>query len=90
MNMWTFWQPVMNVLMCPTKEEQNTEMNMWMFWQPVMNVLLYPAPPPGLLGRPERGATPSPDLPLLTYPELYTPWLVGINICYSSKYGNKI
>ena len=51
----------------------------WMFWQPVMNVLLYPAPPPGLLGRLERGATPSPDLPLLTYPDLYTPWLVGIN-----------
>ena len=40
MNMWTFWQPVMNVLLYPTKEEQNIEMNMWMFWQPVMNVLL--------------------------------------------------
>ena len=63
----------------PKKKNKHTEMNIWTFWQPGVNGLLYPAPYPGLLGRLERGATPSPDLPLLTYPDLYTPWLVGIN-----------
>ena len=39
-----------------------------------------PCPIPGLLGRLERGATRSPDLPVLTYLVLYTPRLVRISI----------